>query len=182
MFFWKVSRGGLGATMMKLRSLHVLRRPAPGGLRSEVSTWNAQPAFEYRRGPQHFCQLGWVAWGRSRYTDVTFFFPVRANTFGYMCLNCLKLNTILTDWPICRDVEALQHPWIQKLADTSPSGPMLPSFATHPKRSEKSQDFTEGFGNQDEASVLSVLDSSQSNAANAVYTPVAWNDSALVGN
>ncbi|CAK9036143.1 unnamed protein product [Durusdinium trenchii] len=30
--------------------------------------------------------------------------------------------------------EALQHPWIHKLADTAPSGPMLPSFALNLRR------------------------------------------------
>ena len=34
-------------------------------------------------------------------------------------------------------LQALQHPWIQNLADTAPSGPMLPSFATSLQRFTK---------------------------------------------
>ena len=66
-FFWRVSSmcAHFDCALTQAWSTPLLE-----GLRSEVSTWNAQPAFEYRRGPQHFCLLGWIVWGRSHYTDV----------------------------------------------------------------------------------------------------------------
>lgn len=50
-----------------------------------------------------------------------------AKDFVQRCLRGMPSQRLNID-------EALQHPWIQKLADTSPSGPMLPSFAMNLRR------------------------------------------------
>ena len=50
-----------------------------------------------------------------------------AKDFVQRCLRGVPSQRLKID-------EALQHPWIQTLADTSPSGPMLPSFAMNLRR------------------------------------------------
>ena len=67
--------------------------PLLEGLRSEVSTWNAQPAFEYRRGPQHFCLLGWIVWGRSHYTDVDMILKWFEHLWYWYCMFEIERNS-----------------------------------------------------------------------------------------
>ena len=151
--------------------------PLLEGLRSEVSTWNAQPAFEYRRGPQHFCLLGWIVWGRSHYTDVDMILKWFEHIWYWYVWNRTQF------WPF---ESTLSRP-CNTHGFKSWRTLRLPDQCCHllqliRKDLKRVRIWRKVFEKQDQA-LLFVRDSSQSNAAAVykVYTSVAWNDSA-VGN